>query len=238
MGVTMSTECGYDQLLSLVKERRSVRHFRPDPIPDGYVERMIEIARWAPSGFHSQPWEFVVIRDKIVKDEVAAAVSAGPPAPAMKVDGDPSLPRRKPGFADAPVFILLAGDWRARVQFPDKPPQDRERQENEFFLSGLASAFLYLQLAAVSLGLSSQWVSNAAWGEPGEAVRKILGLPEYIRTYDMMAVGYPAESPIEKKLRDVRDMIHYDACGPEDFRTPGRLEADTREFTDWCVRAH
>ena len=78
MGVTMSTECGNDQLLSLVKERRSVRHFRPDPIPDGYVERMIEIARWAPSGFHSQPWEFVVIRDKTVKDGVAAAVSAGP----------------------------------------------------------------------------------------------------------------------------------------------------------------
>ncbi len=234
----MTTACGYDQLLSLVEERRSVRHFRPDPIPDGYVERMIEIARWAPSGFHSQPWEFVVVRDKIVKDEVAAAVSAGPPAPAMKDDADRSLPRRKPGFADAPVFILLAGDWRARVQFPDKPQREREAQENAFFLSGLASAFLYLQLAAVSLGLSSQWVSNAAWGESGEAVRRILGLPEYIRSYDMMAVGYPAESPIEKKLRDVRDMIHYDACGSEDFRTPGRLAADTREFTEWCVRAH
>ena len=207
----MSTECGYDQLLSLVR---------------------------APSGFHSQPWEFVVIRDRTVKDEVAAAVSTGPPAPAMKDDADHSLPRRKPGFAGAPVFILLAGDWRARVQFPDKPQREREAQETAFFLSGLASAFLYLQLAAVSLGLSSQWVSNAAWGESGEAVRKILGLPEYIRTYDMMAVGYPAESPIEKKLRDVRDMIHYDACGPEDFRTPGRLEADTREFTEWCVRAH
>jgi hypothetical protein len=60
-GVMMDTECGYDQLLSLVMTRRSVRHFRPDLIPDGYIERMIEIARWAPSGFHSQPWEFVVI---------------------------------------------------------------------------------------------------------------------------------------------------------------------------------
>ena len=234
----MSNKCGYDQLLSLVEERRSVRHFRPDPIPDGYVERMIEIARWAPSGFHSQPWEFIVIKDKTVKDEVAAAVGAGPPAPAMKDGADPSLPRRKPGFADAPVFILLAGDWRARVQFPDKPQREREAQETAFFLSGLASAFLYLHLAALSLGLSSQWVSNAAWGESGEAVRKILGLPEYIRSYDMMAVGYPAESPIEKKLRDARDMTHYDICGPEAFRTPERLEADTRVFTEWCVRAH
>ena len=78
----------------------------------------------------------------------------------------------------------------------------------------------------------------AARGESGQAVRKILGLPDYIGSYDMMAVGYPAEPPMPKKLRSVGDMTHYDACGPEDFRTPERLEADTREFTEWCVQAH
>jgi nitroreductase len=234
----MGTDCGYDQLLSLVRERRSVRHFRPDPIPEGDVEKMIEIARWAPSGFHSQPWEFVVIRDRIVKEQVAAAVSTGPPAPAMRDDVDPSRPRIKPGFADAPVFIFLGGDWRARIQFPNKPQGDRERDEAEIFLSSLASAFLYLHLAATSLGLASQWCSVAARGESGDAVRKILGLPDYIRSYDMMAVGYPAEPPLPKKLREVQDMIHYDAGGPEEFRSPKKLEADTCEFTEWCVRAH
>jgi nitroreductase len=234
----MAIESRYDELLSLVKDRRSVRHFRPDPIPEGYVERMIEVTRWAPSGFHSQPWEFVVIREKTVKDRIAAVVSAGPPAPAMRDDTDPSRPRREPGFADAPVFILLAGDWRARIQFPDRPQRDREAAEAEIFLSSLASAFLYLHLAATSLGLASQWCSGAALGESGEAVREILGLPEYIRTYDMMAVGYPAESPIDKELRDLTEMIHYDACGPEDFRSPEKIETDTRRSTEWCVRAH
>jgi nicotinate-nucleotide--dimethylbenzimidazole phosphoribosyltransferase len=234
----MATEHRYDELLSLVKDRRSVRHFRPDPIPDGHVERMIEIARWAPSGFHSQPWEFVVIRDRTVKDKIAAAVSSGPPAPAMRDDASPPGPGRKPGFADAPVFILLAGDWRARVQFPDRPPRDREHAEAGVFWSSLANAFLYLHLAATSLGLSSQWCTGAARGESGEAVREILGLPECIRTYDMMAVGYPAESPIDKQLRDTREMVHYDACGPEDFRTAEKIQADTRESTEWCVRAH
>jgi nitroreductase len=234
----MTTEHRYDELLSLVKDRRSVRHFRPDPIPEGYVERMIEVARWAPSGFHSQPWEFVVIRDKTVKDKIAAALSAAPPAPAMRDDTDPSRPRRQPGFADAPVFVLLGGDWRARIQFPDRPQPGRDRAEADIFRSGLASAFLYLHLAATSLGLSSQWCSAAALGESGDAVRKILGLPEYIRTYDMMAVGYGAEPPIDKELRDLKDMIHYDACGPQSFRTPEEIESDTRRFTDWCVRAH
>ncbi len=138
----MTAEDRCDQLLSLVKDGRRVRHFRPDPIPEGYVERMVEAARWAPSGFHSQPWEFLVIRENTVKDKIAAAVSAGPPAPAMRDDTDPSQPRREPGVADAPVFIVLAGDWRARIQFPDRPKRDREAAESEIFLSSLASAFL------------------------------------------------------------------------------------------------
>ncbi len=54
----------------------------------------------------------------------------------------------------------------------------------------------------------------------------------------MMTVGYPAESPIDKELRDIREMIHYDACGPEDFRSPEKIETDTRRSTEWCVRAH
>jgi len=42
----------YDGLLELVKKRRSIRRFKPDPIPDGYIEKIIEVARWAPSGFN------------------------------------------------------------------------------------------------------------------------------------------------------------------------------------------
>ncbi len=234
----MSAEPRYDELLSLVKDRRSVRHFRPDPLPDGCAEKIIEIARWAPSGFHSQPWEFMVIKDKAVKDRVAAALSTAPPAPAMRDAVDPSRPSRQPGFADAPVFILLAGDWRSRVQFPDMPPEAREHGEADVFASSLASAFLYLHLAATSLGLASQWCSSAAHGKSGDAVRQILGLPDYIRPYDMMAVGYPSEPAIPKEVRNLKDMIHYDACGPDDFRTPEKMEADVAKSTEWCVRAH
>ena len=234
----MTTTPRYDQLLSLVKDRRSVRHFRPDPIPDDTVERIIEVARWAPSGFHSQPWEFMVIKDKTVKDQITEVVSVAPPAPAMRDEADPSKPRRQPGFGDAPVFILLGGDWRARVQFVGMPEPAREQAEADVFASSLASAFLYLHLAATSLGLASQWCSSAARGRSGDAVRRILGLPDFIHTYDMIALGYPAEDVIPKEVRPLEDMIHYDACGPDDFRTPEKLEADGRLFTDWCVRAH
>ena len=60
----------YDSFLELVKTRRSIHRFKPDPIPDEYIDKVIEAARWAPSGFNLQPWEFVVIKDPKLKDGI------------------------------------------------------------------------------------------------------------------------------------------------------------------------
>ncbi|MFO7772970.1 MAG: nitroreductase family protein [Dehalococcoidia bacterium] len=58
----------YDSFLELVKKRRSIRRFKPDPVPDEYVDKIIEAVRWAPSGFNLQPWDFVVVNEKELKD--------------------------------------------------------------------------------------------------------------------------------------------------------------------------
>jgi nitroreductase len=47
-----------------IKKRRSIRDYKPDPIPDEFLEKIIDAARWAPSAHNAQPWEFVVIKDK------------------------------------------------------------------------------------------------------------------------------------------------------------------------------
>lgn len=52
----------YDDLIELFKDRRSIPKFKSDPIPDEYVDKIIEAARFAPSGFNTQPWEFVLIK--------------------------------------------------------------------------------------------------------------------------------------------------------------------------------
>ena len=64
----------YESLLELVKNRRSIRRFKPDPIPDEYVDKIIEAARWAPSGFNSQPWEFVVVKKQELKDRIVQLI--------------------------------------------------------------------------------------------------------------------------------------------------------------------
>src|SRR6059036_2559464 len=60
----------YDTLLELVRNRVSVLKLKPDPIPDDYVTKILEIGRWAMSGANGQPWEFVVVKDPRIKAEL------------------------------------------------------------------------------------------------------------------------------------------------------------------------
>lgn len=228
----------YDALLALAKKRRSIRHFRPDPVPDEYIERIIEVARWAPSGFHSQPWEFVVIRDQTLKNEIVQASNRRRPETGASREAESHAVLPRSDFAVAPVFILLAGDWRARHRFPAHITQADETAEADVFNSSLASAFLLLHLAAASLGLASQWCTRVVRGSSGESVRRIMGLPEHIRMYDLMAVGYAAKPPIEKPLRDLAGLVHYEAPQEGEFRTPEQIGADSQKFRAWCIRAH
>jgi nitroreductase len=48
-------------LIEAIRKRRSIRSFKPDPIPKEVLEQIIEISRWSPSGSNSQPWELTVL---------------------------------------------------------------------------------------------------------------------------------------------------------------------------------
>ncbi len=61
----------------LIKNRRSVRLFKKDDVPDEIIKRLIDLARWAPSGMNAQPWKFVVIKDKKLIDEIRMATKKG-----------------------------------------------------------------------------------------------------------------------------------------------------------------
>ncbi|MBI4332582.1 MAG: nitroreductase family protein, partial [Chloroflexi bacterium] len=67
----MATKMNFDDFLAVVRSRRCVRKYKPDPIPDEDVEKICETARWAMSGANGQPWEFIVIKDQATKDKIA-----------------------------------------------------------------------------------------------------------------------------------------------------------------------
>ena len=227
----------YDCFLELVKKRRTIRQFKPDPVPDEYIAKIIEVARWAPSGFHTQPWEFVVVKNKETRARIVAALEQhGPPIKGKSQDRAKQASLQR-SFRDAPVFILLLIDWRARVGLPDRV-QENDALVANLFCSSLASAFLCMHLAAAALGLASQWYTSTARPEAERAIKDIIGIPEALKIYDMMVVGYAANPPVPKIVRDIKDMVHYDNCGAQDFRTDEEVATDARKTKDWCLTAH
>jgi nitroreductase len=228
----------YESLLELVKKRRTTRKFKPDPVPDELIDKIIEVARWAPSGFNTQPWEFIVIKDRKLKDELAqlSAEYRERYGARLEATREPFLePLKLPGgyepmdWNSAPVFIMLCGDTRAKIGLPMTARND-DRECQSIFTSSLAGAFLYMHLAATTLGLATNWVTALQSTLVHRMVKHVLGLPEALEIFDMMAVGYPAVKPREKLMRDKRTMIHHDHCTKNDFRTD-------EEVIDYAKRA-
>jgi nitroreductase len=228
----------YENFLDLVKSRRSIRRFRPDPIPDEHIDKIIEAARWAPSGFNLQPWEFVVVKDPKLKDGIVQILKEAL-ANVIKMEACREPWQKRPGsaapvpppsppandYSQAPVFIILFGDSRTNVGLPMGRRYDYSLMQ-EAFLSGLATAFIYMHLAAKSLGLASQWVSAVANPYAHCFVKNLLGIPHELEAYDMMALGYPDEEPKPRIVRDLKEMIHLDYCGEKAFRSA----EDVRDF--------
>lgn len=224
----------YDNLLEVAKMRRTNRKFKTDPIPDGYIEKIIEVAKWSPSGFHTQPWEFVAVTRKDIRDKIIAALDKNSPPIT-----DPNAPDDAPqaSFRDAPAFIFALCDWRAYVGLPGNMEQDNPRVA-DIFCSSMASTFLIMHLAAASLGLASQWYSAAGSPVTEKAIKTIIGIPDSLKIYDLMVLGFPAVPPVPKEVRDVRAMLHYDDCGIGDFRTDEQVVAEAAKTKAWCLSAH
>ncbi len=217
----------YDELLDLFKQRRSTRAFKPDAVPDEYVDKIVEAGRWAPSGFNQQPWEFVVVKDPKLKDGIVqicraeGALNAQMEATRESWQGTAKQPSQTgPGgdYSVAPVFILVLGDTRTRKGLPMVRRYDYH-QYQLVFISGLANALLFMHLAATSLGLGSQWVSRVSTSYGNCMAKNLLGIPEPFKVYDMMVLGYAASPPQPRLMRDKERMVHRDYCGPEAFRT-------------------
>ena len=60
-----------------IRERLTIRSFKPDAIPESLVRRMLRAARWAPSARNRQPWHFVVIRNRATLERIGALASSG-----------------------------------------------------------------------------------------------------------------------------------------------------------------
>jgi 5,6-dimethylbenzimidazole synthase len=176
-----------EKMRELLAWRRDVRHFRRDPLPDGAVERLIEIACLAPSVGLSQPWRFVLVdtpeRRVAIRANFAACNAAALAAQAP--DRAAQYARLKlAGLDDAPCHLAVFADMETeqghglgRLTMP------------EMIQYSAVAAVHTLWLAARAEGVGMGWVSilDAA------AAREILNVPPAWRLIGYFCLGYPAE---------------------------------------------
>ncbi len=181
-------------ILEHLKQRRTVRSFTPDAIPQGTLDMLFEAAMWAPSHGNAQPWEFIV-----VGPEARARLLAMFRAKADELLADPELPeprRRaitalKEDFGGAPLLVAVVS--RA-------PADDLEKLENPL---STAAAVQNLCLAAWDAGIGAVWLSFGA----APPVRGVLGIREGETVVALLAMGFPAEVPPAPPRDAVRDHL-------------------------------
>lgn len=59
--------------LEAIRQRRSVREFTGDPVPREDLEKIVDAGRWAATGYNRQPWDFIVITDRELIDQLKIA---------------------------------------------------------------------------------------------------------------------------------------------------------------------
>ncbi len=130
-------------------------------------------------------------------------------------------PTQPPGYARAPVFIILCGDPRTEEDYHQSVTPPRRSSD---FISNLVCVFLYIHLAATTLGLATQWVSAITRPQVQGSTKDLLGVPEELEFYAMLALGHPDTEPKLRLVRAKEEMVHYDYYDKTKFRTEQQIK--------------
>jgi nitroreductase len=168
------------EALGCIKTRASVRSFRPDDVPEGLVNEILEAAIEAPSAGNVQDWHFVIVRNAGNRKRLAEAAFA------------------QDFIAGAPVVIVACADLR------DIGGAYGERGQGLYSVQDAAAATENLMLAAWAKGIGSCWVGS--FNE--KKVRDIIVLPGHVRPMAIIPLGYPASAPRKPARKKLSEVIH------------------------------
>ncbi len=130
------------------------------------------------------------------------------------------------GWRNAPVLILVLGDPRTSLCFPLRTAEDKA---DSHFHTGLANATLQIMLMAESMGLSTQYVSDAASPYFSLMLKHILDIPQELRVYHIIPVGYCEVVPTPKSRRPIESMVHFERYDRSKLRSVEYLQKFAEE---------
>ncbi|KMN81452.1 5,6-dimethylbenzimidazole synthase [Chromobacterium alkanivorans] len=169
----------------VIEQRRDMRHFLPDPVDPALLRRLLEAAHHAPSVGYMQPWRFIRIADRGLREEIGKLVDAERLRTADQLGERQAefLRLKVEGIRDCgEVLVAALMDGRERHVFG-------RRTLPEMDLASVACAIQNLWLAARAEGLGMGWVSLF---DP-VALAALLGMPEGAKPIAVLCLGHVAE---------------------------------------------
>lgn len=179
----------------VIRKRRSVRHYIDRAVPEEMVFKLLDAARWAPTGGNLQPWEFILVRNQENRERLVDATFLG----YMTKTGKPQK-----WILEAPLIIAVCANAKAVIARYGYGELGRTN-----VLMDVAAAIENLLLAAVDLGLSACWIS----GFDHEKVVRILKVPESVKTLALVPVGYTDRIPARPPRLEPEEITYYESYG-------------------------
>ena len=178
---------GAEGFFEVVRERHSVRRYKPYDIPYEDLKKMFEAARLAPSANNEQPWRFIVVKEKETKELLAR------PSPQTFI-------------ADANAIVVVLGA---------PAPKCCGRDRQTWATRDPIIATEHLVLAAAALGYGACWIAMYE-SRPEDwlaEVRETLRIPEGTHIICLVALGVPAETPKFTPKKSVQEITFSEEYG-------------------------
>lgn len=164
----------------VIKNRRSIRQFKPTEIPDETIREILELAQLAPSAGNLQAYKVKIIKSKEDKMKLKEATMS-----------------KQESLVSAPVVLVICADRE------ESGKKYEERGKNLYSIQDATIFASYVQLTIASMGLTAVWVG----GFSEEEVKSALSLPENLQPVAMIPFGYPDGEPRPRERKNLEDII-------------------------------
>lgn len=175
-------------IFEAIEKRRSIRKYKPKPVTNQDLKKILEAGRLAPSGSNRQPWYFIVVRDMNRKKALSLAAN------------------NQSFIADADTVIVALGDPRlaSSAKTPYKLSSTRIAHKQDPII-----AIEHMILAATALGYGTCWIG--AFNE--DEVKKIVEVPENLAVVALFPIGVPDESPPSRPRKASEEIFFEELYG-------------------------
>jgi len=204
-------------LFDAIAGRKSIRRYKQTPVPDADIKKILEAGRLAPSANNTQPWKFIVIKDRALLKKMAEAVREMIDTMVPYAESEKQAQRLAAYkgtyytfFENAPLVIAVcmeaydAGTDQllARMGYA---LEEIRRLRPLPGLQSVSAAVENMLLAVHALGYGSCWMTGPLVAQ--EAFGKLLGYGKEASIIALLPVGLPDEGPPARNRRALGDII-------------------------------